>query len=56
MEPVSSDMTSLGFLFFWWYDSFGDFLAVFIHFFFYPFDKDLLSTYYASDAFTEGIS
>lgn len=42
MEPVSSDMTSLGFLFFWWYDSFGGFLAVFIHFFFYPFNKEHL--------------
>ena len=27
MEPVSSDMTSFGFLFFWWYDSFWRFLG-----------------------------
>lgn len=56
MEPVSSDMTSFGCLFFWWYDSFEDFLHVFIHFFFDPFNKDVLSTYYVSGTFTQGIS
>ena len=35
---------------------FGDFLVVFIHFFFYPFNQDLLSMYYASDTFLHGIS
>lgn len=40
MEPVSSDMTSLDVSPLWRYDSSGDFLVVFIRFFFYPFNKD----------------
>lgn len=35
---------------------FWDLLVVFIHFFFYPFNRDLLSTYYVSGTFLQGIS